>query len=160
MPPSPVVVEVPAASAPRPSASLACADSDPKLMPAIVMGMSRLDRAAADVRFTDDHIGSACLAIPLEGVPRHRGAQHDEIIESREFTLRPPPPNLDRCRCWPLGGSPRSRCDQTCMTLDGATLCSPRCWSSAFLVMSASCQLGVDVIHVEVVELTGRPVAP
>ena len=39
MPPSPVVVEVPAAAAPRPSASLALADSEPKLMPAIVMGI-------------------------------------------------------------------------------------------------------------------------
>jgi hypothetical protein len=41
MPPSPVVVEVPAAVAPRPSASLAGPDSAPKLMPAMVMGMSR-----------------------------------------------------------------------------------------------------------------------
>ena len=39
MPPSPVVVEVPAAVAPRPSASLACADSEPKLMPAMVIGI-------------------------------------------------------------------------------------------------------------------------
>ena len=41
MPPSPVVVEVPTSLAPRPSASLAWPDSAPKLMPAIVMGMSR-----------------------------------------------------------------------------------------------------------------------
>ena len=41
MPPSPVVVEVPMAEAPRPSASLAGADSDPKLMPAMVMGIFR-----------------------------------------------------------------------------------------------------------------------
>ena len=42
MPPSPVVVEVPTALAPRPSASLACADSEPKLMPAIVTGIFSL----------------------------------------------------------------------------------------------------------------------
>ena len=39
MPPSPVVVDVPAAFAPRPSASLAWPDSEPKLMPAIVIGI-------------------------------------------------------------------------------------------------------------------------
>ena len=41
MPPSPVVVLVPIAVAPRPSASFAGALSAPKLMPAIVIGMSR-----------------------------------------------------------------------------------------------------------------------
>ena len=40
MPPSPVVVEVPTAVAARPSASLAWPDSAPKLIPAIVIGMS------------------------------------------------------------------------------------------------------------------------
>ena len=40
MPPSPVVVEVPTAVAARPSASFTLADSAPKLMPAMVMGMS------------------------------------------------------------------------------------------------------------------------
>ena len=40
MPPSPVVVEVPIALAPRPSASLAGAESAPKLIPAMVIGMS------------------------------------------------------------------------------------------------------------------------
>ena len=39
MPPSPVVVEVPISVAPRPSASFAGADSAPKLMPAIVIGI-------------------------------------------------------------------------------------------------------------------------
>ena len=41
MPPSPVVVEVPAADAPRPSASFAGPDSAPNDIPAIVIGMSR-----------------------------------------------------------------------------------------------------------------------
>ncbi len=40
MPPSPVVVLVPIALAPRPSASFAGAESAPKLMPAIVIGIS------------------------------------------------------------------------------------------------------------------------
>jgi hypothetical protein len=39
MPPSPVVVDVPAMVAPLPSASLAWAESEPKLMPAMVIGM-------------------------------------------------------------------------------------------------------------------------
>ena len=41
MPPSPVVVLVPTSLAPRPSASLAGAERAPKLIPAIVIGMSR-----------------------------------------------------------------------------------------------------------------------
>ena len=41
MPPSPVVVDVPTSVAARPSASLAEAESAPKLMPAMVIGMSR-----------------------------------------------------------------------------------------------------------------------
>ena len=40
MPPSPVVVEVPAALAPRPNASFAGPDKAPKLMPATVTGIS------------------------------------------------------------------------------------------------------------------------
>ena len=47
MPPSPVVVLVPTALAPRPSASFAGAESAPKLIPAIVIGMSRWSGAAA-----------------------------------------------------------------------------------------------------------------
>ena len=40
MPPSPVVVDVPIAVAARPSASFTLADSAPKLMPAMVIGIS------------------------------------------------------------------------------------------------------------------------
>ncbi len=40
MPPSPVVVDVPTAEAARPRASLARADRAPKLMPAMVIGIS------------------------------------------------------------------------------------------------------------------------
>jgi hypothetical protein len=40
MPPSPVVVDVPSSVAARPSASFTLADNAPKLIPAMVMGMS------------------------------------------------------------------------------------------------------------------------
>ena len=40
MPPSPVVVDVPLILAPRPKASFAGPDSAPKLIPAIVIGIS------------------------------------------------------------------------------------------------------------------------
>ena len=40
MPPSPVVVDVPSAVAARPSASFTRAESAPKLMPAIVIGVA------------------------------------------------------------------------------------------------------------------------
>ena len=39
---APVVVEVPAIEAPRPSASFAFAESEPKLMPAMVIGICRV----------------------------------------------------------------------------------------------------------------------
>jgi hypothetical protein len=39
MPPSPVVVDVPTSLAPRPSASFAGAESAPKLIPAMVIGI-------------------------------------------------------------------------------------------------------------------------
>ena len=42
MPPSPVVVEVPIAEAPLPKASFALAPKAPKLIPAIVIGISNL----------------------------------------------------------------------------------------------------------------------
>jgi hypothetical protein len=48
MPPSPVVVDVPIAVAPRPKASLAGAESEPKLMPAIVIGIFRLTGLVAN----------------------------------------------------------------------------------------------------------------
>ena len=47
MPPSPVVVAVPIALAPRPSASLAGAESAPKLIPAIVIGICRRNGSEA-----------------------------------------------------------------------------------------------------------------
>jgi hypothetical protein len=40
MPPSPVVVDVPTTVAARPKASLAFADSEPKLIPAMVIGIA------------------------------------------------------------------------------------------------------------------------
>ena len=47
MPPSPVVVEVPAAVAARPSASFTLADREPKLMPAMVIGVARVSGRSA-----------------------------------------------------------------------------------------------------------------
>ena len=66
MPPSPVVVEVPTALAPRPSASLAGADSAPKLMPAMVTGMSSCDRLRRVARAEHD-VGAAGSRYPSSG---------------------------------------------------------------------------------------------
>ena len=49
IPPSPVVVLVPTDDAPRPSASFALAESDPKLIPAIVIGISILRGFSANL---------------------------------------------------------------------------------------------------------------
>ena len=52
MPPSPVVVEMPTCDAARPSASFAFADSAPKLMPEIAIGVSSTTGFAALVPST------------------------------------------------------------------------------------------------------------
>src|ERR1700712_5367313 len=95
MPPSPVVVDVPTSLAPRPSASLAGAESAPKLMPAIVIGIFsssgfwpgrgpvvtwRVARADRDRRV-------AALAVALERVAGHARAQEQQIVEVGESSL-------------------------------------------------------------------------
>ena len=86
MPPSPVVVDVPAIEAPRPSASLAGAESEPKLMPAMVIGIFsvigflRVARAERDV-------GAAFLAIAFERIAADRSAEKQEIVEMRQLAL-------------------------------------------------------------------------
>ena len=83
MPPSPVVVEVPASLAPpRPSASFAGAESAPKLMPAIVIGIFRWSGAFAELVPDDDVRGkSQRLAVALERVARDAGAEQQEIVK-------------------------------------------------------------------------------
>ena len=55
MPPSPVVVDVPTSVAARPSASFTRADSAPKLMPAMVMGI------ASSIGFDANRVPSTVL---------------------------------------------------------------------------------------------------
>ena len=93
MPPSPVVVEVPTSLAARPRASLACADRAPKLMPAIVIGISRwsgleAERAPRTVRRV------ASFSVSLEGVPRRGRREQDQVVEAREAALGTPAPDL------------------------------------------------------------------
>ena len=82
MPPSPVVVLVPTALAPRPSASLAGADSAPKLIPAIVIGIFRWS-GLLGVAVAEHHVGVAALAVALERVARHAGAEEQQVVEVR-----------------------------------------------------------------------------
>ncbi len=87
MPPSPVVVEVPAIAAPRPSASLACADSEPKLMPAIVIGIF------SSIGFLANRVPSmtfvaALLAIAFERIAANRRAEKQQVVEMRNLALR------------------------------------------------------------------------
>ncbi len=86
MPPSPVVVEVPAALAPRPSASLACADSDPKLMPAMVMGILSVTGLRGEAR-ADGDVGRAALAVAFERIAADRGAEEQQVVEMRQPPL-------------------------------------------------------------------------
>ena len=89
MPPSPVVVDVPAALAPRPRASFAGPDSAPKLIPAIVIGMSRWSGFLAWRRQRDVRV--AALAVALERVARHAGAEEEQVVEVRHRPLAPKP---------------------------------------------------------------------
>ena len=86
MPPSPVVVEVPTSVAPRPSASLAGAESAPKLMPAIVIGIFELDRLGREARAEHD-VGGAALAIALQRVARHARAEEQQVVEVGQRAL-------------------------------------------------------------------------
>jgi hypothetical protein len=74
MPPSPVVVEVPACVAPRPSASLACA------------GNFEVDRLLGEAGAKPD-VGAAFLAIAFERIAAYRSAEEEKIIEIRQPPL-------------------------------------------------------------------------
>ena len=87
MPPSPVVVDVPASVAPRPSASFACAESEPKLMPAMVIGIFSSIGFFAMARAEHD-IGAAALAIAFERIAGDRRAEEKQVVEVRQLPLR------------------------------------------------------------------------
>ena len=87
MPPSPVVVEVPTSVAARPSASFTRADSAPKLMPAMVIGIaSSIGRVAKRVPST--RLGRAAFAISFEGIARQRSGEKQQIVEIRHAAFR------------------------------------------------------------------------
>ena len=87
MPPSPVVVDVPTSVAPRPSASFAGAESAPKLMPAMVMGIFSSSGLLREARPEHD-VGRAALAVALERVARDRCAEEEQVVEVRQPALR------------------------------------------------------------------------
>ena len=83
MPPSPVVVEVPNSVAARPSASLTLAESAPKLMPAMVIGIAELDRLLREAR-AEHRLGRALLAIAFQRIARQRRAEEHQVVEMRQ----------------------------------------------------------------------------
>src|SRR3954463_9739827 len=98
MPPSPVVVDVPIAVAPRPRASLAGPDSAPKLMPAIVIGISRWrgflawrgapgGAGARGSRGAQRDVGVAAFAVALERIAGHGRAEKEQVVEVRNRAL-------------------------------------------------------------------------
>ena len=68
--------------APRPSASFAGADSAPKLMPAIVIGIFSSSGLLREARAERD-VGVAALAVALERVARDARAQEEQVVEMR-----------------------------------------------------------------------------
>ena len=89
MPPSPVVVEVPTSLAPRPSASLALADSAPKLMPGDGHRDLQVQRLGG-VAVAEDDVGIALFAVALQRVAGHGGAEEQQVIEVRDLALGAP----------------------------------------------------------------------
>ena len=75
--------------APRPSASLAWADSAPKLMPAMVTGMSRCS-GKRGVAVAEHDVGAAALAVALQRVARHARAEEQQVVEVRQGALGAP----------------------------------------------------------------------
>ena len=87
MPPSPVVVDVPTSVAPRPSASFAGAESAPKLIPAIVIGIFSSSGFFAK-RVAEHDVRVAALAVALERVARDARAEEEQVVEVRQPPLR------------------------------------------------------------------------
>ena len=96
----------PTAVAARPRASLAEADSAPKLMPAMVMGMSS-SRGSGAVPAAEHGAGLAALAVALERVARDRGGQEDEIVEGRDLPAGAQASDRVAARCRPSRGCGR-----------------------------------------------------
>ena len=93
MPPSPVVVEVPTAVAARPRASLAWADRAPKLMPAMVIGMSS-SIGLAPVAGAEHGPGLAALPVALQRVTRGGRGQEDQVVEGGQLAAWRPRPRM------------------------------------------------------------------
>ena len=106
MPPSPVVVDVPTAVAARPSASLAVAERAPKLMPAMVIGISS-SSGRAPCRPPEDRARLAALAVPLQRVARHRSGEEHQVVEGRAPSGAPPARGSGTGRCRPFRGCGR-----------------------------------------------------
>ena len=87
MPPSPVVVVVPDRRRRAAERLLRVgADSAPKLMPAMVIGIFELDRLLREARAEHD-VGRAFLAIAFERIARQRRAEEHQIVEVRHLAL-------------------------------------------------------------------------
>ena len=152
MPPSPVVVEVPdcdgaAARAPP----WRCAESAPKLMPAMVIGIFRCDRLLGEARAEHD-VGRAFLAIAFERIARDRGAEEQQIVEMRHACAWRRRRGCRRCRSRRRGGSRRAYSRRRSPSAAAA------CRGDAPWLSAPS--IGVGVVDVEIVELAGRAVAP
>ena len=146
MPPSPVVVEVPTSVAPRPRASLAGADSAPKLMPAIVTGISS-SRGFVAKRVPRTTSVSALLSVPLERIARDARAEEEQVVEVEALRTEAadvvdPPARHAGSRRWPCGRR-------------GTTHAGSRGGS----VPTATTSVGARVVDLEVVELPRGPVA-
>ena len=151
MPPSPVVVEVPAIVAPRPSASFASADSEPKLMPAMVIGiLSSIGFLAKRVPIID--IGAAFLAIALERIARDRGAEEQQVVEMRQLALGAGATDI-------INAGGRSTADlRESVIVEAWPICGA--WCAECRGPCGFDSIGVGIVDVEIVELAGRAIAP
>ena len=90
IPPSPVVVEVPIDDAPLPNASLALAPNAPKLIPAIVIGMSNFKGFFANLSPSTTEVLHFSL-YPSKGYLDIEAPKKTRSSKSGTFLLAPSP---------------------------------------------------------------------
>ena len=159
MPPSPVVVEVPASVGAAAQRFLGVPEREPKLMPAMVIGIFSSSGFLAK-RVAQHHVGIAAFPVALQRIARHRGAEKQQIVEMWEPAFGAEPPDIvearagRRARISATGCNPvEAMADSRGPSRSSGDVSGPH-RSPHGLNMHPHCR------RLEVVQLAGRAVAP
>ena len=151
MPPSPVVVEVPTAVAPRPSASLALRGERAEAHAGDGDGNFQVDRLFGEARAQHD-IGAATLAIALQRIARDRGAQEQQIIEMRQLALRAAAADIVNA-----GGGGALDFGDACA--DRRSRKSAAAWRGSAASGESGHSIGPGIVDVEMIQRAGGAIA-